>query len=843
MISLIALGALIASFALAAGASQATPSSTSKARKAARVAPGSVKYGKDYMYSYKQFKALSRSQQYRYIRGLSKVFTKLSSKIKKSKKNKKKYSALLEAIQNFVGSHAQASAAYKCIGGGVPVPYGEPECGVTEYAGFSCPQVDSRGRPARMEICNPILFGVRSDTGNPVCHSTASTSWCFNNTRIGVTTTLDPVFERNQAEPWNSMRWELHVACNTPSSIAERQSLVNNACYLAERQMNHNDDDDRRFLTNSGRSYEAVEPSEFSASAGVDEASITSAETAVVSRNNFDHLSPFAAATNGEAVSPELLQQAAVLAEGDAQGAVAEGAEDRGEAPMVIFSTRGELADNGPDRVAPVDLPMTVDPTLAVTAAEFAEAAAVDEVVPVTTNLDPNLIATNTELGFSGTGDVDASLFAAMAPGDYPIGRTEEEIAADEARAEMLRNAQPVIDPGPLTYSAAAPELPPEEDMSPFERQYFAFEAARAVSTQELRFGTIVIPPQVSGTSHGLNYRDAPGTNNTTVLGSFEEGQQVELTGNTQMVGETLWHEVRVDGRDDPAWVSGNFIQEGREVDLSAPPERETSYLTASFQSQLSAEGGYMTACHECDREPSFVSANGLIQLYGALNTAVDSRIPVRPSQYGAPTCAISSGQGPRSLSFSRHHEGIDIRTGGRGVAVDSPLPGIVIGHGRRGGYGGQIIVLHVPEHMHERITAELRDARVLNEGISLKTRQTRLRNYLASRQPALSMEINNGSDTVRRQNLFCMYSHLRNSGFDHDNGDSVAAGDRIGYVATSGRDMGATTGAHLDMRCEAPGEDACTYAGDIGGQGPWCDPEDFLPWIPRKSNGRYYKC
>jgi hypothetical protein len=804
--------ALVTSAAPTASAKQSSAQPAKRSSKATqRLSQPAKRVAKNYMYTYQQFKALDRKQQYRYIRGLAKVFQTLSKKIKKSKREKKKYAALLEAIQSFLGARAHASAAYKCIGGGVPVPHGEPECGVTEYAGFSCAQVDSRGRPARMEICNPILFGVQSN-GDPVCHATASTSWCFANTRIGATTgggfrtTLDPVFKRNQERPWNKLRWELHVACNNPSSIAERQGLVDHACGLAERQMQHNDDDDRHFLTNAGRSYEAMDPDEYMPSGAIDEASVNDGGPEVVAR----------AGTNPAGFIPPIQlgdDQVAVLGDalagGDPQGAVAEGdVDDDSFRPESLFLQGAALAD------------------------------------------DPNLRDGGRELNFDGYVDGEGTdlsdPFQLQGPGELALGQTEEEIAAAEARAEMLRNATPVGELQPLNYSVTAPEVPYEE-MDAVERALVPLREVERGEGEELTYGRIEIPTTVDGTSW-LSYRNAPGTTGTSVEGSLPEGEQLNLTGETQVVGNTTWYQIEVDGEDEPVWVSGRYVREGRVYEPGEGPDRVALMRPEELQRSAS-EGAFGGECHNCEREPSLVSANGLVRLYDALTQPIVSEVPVRPNRDGSATCTISSDLGPRNLIFSPNHEGLDIRTGGRRVPVDSPLPGIVIGHGRRGGYGGQIMILHVPEHMRERITEELRVARVLTSNISLATRQTRLRNYLASRTPALEIEINNGSpETVTRQNLFCMYSHLRTADFSHSRGAFVDAGDRIGTVANSGRDMGSTTGAHLDMRCEAPGEDACTYRGDIRGQGPWCDPEDLLPqWIPNNIRNRpghgYYRC
>lgn len=176
--------------------------------------------------SFHAVKRLSPEAKAAYIRSLTKTLITLQT----SKSNKKVSFNTLDFLLSFIQT-AHANVRYTCIGGGVPVPSANSECGVQSYAGFSC--------PAGLEICNPLIFGV--DRNNqPVCHQTAHTRWCFENTRLGVNHFLEPVFELNNQAQWEELKRHLEEACNEPSLIAEEQEKVIRACEFVRRQMVHN---------------------------------------------------------------------------------------------------------------------------------------------------------------------------------------------------------------------------------------------------------------------------------------------------------------------------------------------------------------------------------------------------------------------------------------------------------------------------------------------------------------------------------------------------------------------------------------------------------------------------
>ncbi len=175
--------------------------------------------------SYFAVEKLSPKARHEYVKALAKTLITLK------KEPKDKYSKNIYDL--FFGEFTEAHAAekYLCIGGGVPIPIDSAICGVQTYAGFTCPD--------GLEICNPLIFGVDKNQ-KPVCHVTASTSWCFQNTKLGVDHFLEPVFALNNEKSWNELLTSLEEACNNPETTKEDPNKVRSACSYSLRQMIHN---------------------------------------------------------------------------------------------------------------------------------------------------------------------------------------------------------------------------------------------------------------------------------------------------------------------------------------------------------------------------------------------------------------------------------------------------------------------------------------------------------------------------------------------------------------------------------------------------------------------------
>lgn len=174
--------------------------------------------------TYEEVKNLSDSERNEYVRSVAQALVVLE---KQRKVNK--YSFIEELFS--LGSLAHAAVTYRCIGAGVPVSPSSPICGMQSYAGFSC--------SAGENICNPTVFGV-SASGEPTCRVGATTEWCYNNTVLGRTHFLEPVFAKNSPTEWNTMRDELERACNDPSLVGESRSEIARACRFirAQKQVN-----------------------------------------------------------------------------------------------------------------------------------------------------------------------------------------------------------------------------------------------------------------------------------------------------------------------------------------------------------------------------------------------------------------------------------------------------------------------------------------------------------------------------------------------------------------------------------------------------------------------------
>ncbi|MEO0335692.1 MAG: hypothetical protein AAF202_04835 [Pseudomonadota bacterium] len=131
---------------------------------------------------------------------------------------------------------------FLCVGGGVPDRSAQDgNCGTSEYAGFQCNQTTSSGK--RYEICNPLVFGVKSN-GEAICFANATTKTCFDNIKTGQDSTFEPVFAKpNARRDYAAFAREINTICRDPGSaiIVEDRAEVVAACRLVRRQfvINH----------------------------------------------------------------------------------------------------------------------------------------------------------------------------------------------------------------------------------------------------------------------------------------------------------------------------------------------------------------------------------------------------------------------------------------------------------------------------------------------------------------------------------------------------------------------------------------------------------------------------
>ena len=187
------------------------------------------------LFTYEQGQNLREDSRNSYMQSVAQVLVALSE-------DKPRKISFFEELLS-MGSIAYASPLYQCIGGGVPVDGKSSSCGVQSYAGFTCKSGN---------ICNPLVFGV-SASGEPVCHANATTKWCFDNTKLGQTQFLGPVFKTNKVEQWNKLRDQLQQACNNPSSVRESRQEVASACGYVRQQMEVNEN--IRKLMSKGYTY------------------------------------------------------------------------------------------------------------------------------------------------------------------------------------------------------------------------------------------------------------------------------------------------------------------------------------------------------------------------------------------------------------------------------------------------------------------------------------------------------------------------------------------------------------------------------------------------------------
>ncbi|MCB0406644.1 MAG: SH3 domain-containing protein [Bdellovibrionales bacterium] len=183
---------------------------------------GKDRQWQEYVLSYKQLKRLSPKARYTYLRQLAKALAQLDQK--KNARNLPLFNWIDEAYAD--------GQKLKCIGGGAPVTAESSHCGSNSYAGFSC--ADSS-----KDICNPLIFGLQSN-GEPYCHKTATTYWCYKNIKV-TSESLDAVFNKTSPKYWEALKTQLDTTCNDPSTIEEPEYLVRDACRIMQEQIKVNE--------------------------------------------------------------------------------------------------------------------------------------------------------------------------------------------------------------------------------------------------------------------------------------------------------------------------------------------------------------------------------------------------------------------------------------------------------------------------------------------------------------------------------------------------------------------------------------------------------------------------
>lgn len=189
----------------------------------AKVAKRKIKISKgNYLLTYSELMLLKKKDRYNYLRFISKLLIPISVESKKT---------TLEILFPKV----YASDGFRCIGGGVPVPAGSASCGVQSYAGFSCEE--------GLEICNPLLFGVKEDN-TPFCFTDATTDLCYKSIRVGIDSKMDLVFEAANQTAYNAFYRDIDNICyhteneNAEPKVqtAENITTLRHACNLVRRQ-------------------------------------------------------------------------------------------------------------------------------------------------------------------------------------------------------------------------------------------------------------------------------------------------------------------------------------------------------------------------------------------------------------------------------------------------------------------------------------------------------------------------------------------------------------------------------------------------------------------------------
>ena len=174
-----------------------------------------------YILTYNELMRLNFKRRTNYLRKVGKYLSTLKEGYAKS------------SLLSLIISEAYAASQFRCIGGGVPVPGSQQNCGVSSYAGFSCDN--------GMEICNPLIFGILP-SGQPVCFANATTSRCDSYTSSEQTTFFsDSRFQSAEVRnAYIQFQRDIDSICSGQASIQERASSRDDACRLVRRRTQAN---------------------------------------------------------------------------------------------------------------------------------------------------------------------------------------------------------------------------------------------------------------------------------------------------------------------------------------------------------------------------------------------------------------------------------------------------------------------------------------------------------------------------------------------------------------------------------------------------------------------------
>ena len=186
--------------------------------------------------SWEEFQKLPNGQKNQFMKSMAKILLRVDTKLRMSASNPESVFESMAQLENWFWTVLIPEARARrggpdAMGGGVPLrgsPASRPECGVSSYAGYTC--------PAGQRICNPIIFGVRPGNETPVCYECATIQRCFNDIVVGVDTVLSPVFEQPGArETYNSLARVVNRHCKDQNGNFVEGSLGED-CRLFYRQ-------------------------------------------------------------------------------------------------------------------------------------------------------------------------------------------------------------------------------------------------------------------------------------------------------------------------------------------------------------------------------------------------------------------------------------------------------------------------------------------------------------------------------------------------------------------------------------------------------------------------------
>ena len=141
-------------------------------------------------------------------------------------------------IESLLLPQAFADTDYSryCSAGGVPQLRTGSQCGVSEYAGFSCQQTGEGGQ--NYQICNPLIFGVQA-SGQPHCYQNVTTEKCYEDIVTNRDSDFEAVFNKTGARRhYRRFAREINGLCRatTSSEVREDCRMIRNQYVLNHRR-------------------------------------------------------------------------------------------------------------------------------------------------------------------------------------------------------------------------------------------------------------------------------------------------------------------------------------------------------------------------------------------------------------------------------------------------------------------------------------------------------------------------------------------------------------------------------------------------------------------------------